>query len=92
MEARELTPEQKKQHEEWGHEFYFNPNTREYEFSQVRTNMMSDKNYTPYCVPCPGLIRFKKLGSDGQMTCPRCGDKTQFPKEFIDRFKAKHGI
>lgn len=83
----ELTEKQKEQHEKWGFEF-----NEEGEYSQVRTNMMKDRYYTPYCMVCPGLQRFGQLGSDGQMTCPKCGTKTQFPKEFIERFKLKHNI
>ena len=60
-------------------------------YSQVRTNMMEDKDYTPYCVPCPSLQRFGKFDGE-QMTCPNCGVKTKFPIEFIQRFKAKHNI
>lgn len=59
-----LTAEQQEQHEKYGYEF------NEYGFSQVRTNMMKDRFYTPYCIPCPGLQRFGQLGSDDQMTCP----------------------
>ena len=70
-------------------------NTDEYnengEFSQVRTNMMEDRHYTPYCIPCTGLQRFGPFDGE-QMTCPKCGDRTEFPIEFINRFKAKHNI
>jgi len=87
-----LTEEQQEHHDKYGHEYYYEPHTDTMEFSQVRTNMMKDRFYTPYCIPCPRLIRFNQLGSDDQMTCPSCGVKTEFPKEFIDRFKAKNGI
>lgn len=87
-----ITQEQQEAYEKWGHEFYFEPHTQKMEFSQVRTNIMNDRYYTPYCIPCPGLQRFGQLEADGQMTCPKCGMRTEFPKEFIDRFKAKHGI
>lgn len=82
----ELTPEQQEKHDKFGFEY------NEYGFSQVRTNMMKDRYYTPYCIPCPGIQRFGQLGPDDQMTCSKCGDKTTFPKEFIERFKAKHNI
>lgn len=81
-----LTEEQLKQHNQWGFEF-----DEEGEFSQVRTNMMKDKNYTPYCMKCPRLQRFGKFNGK-QMVCPRCNTETQFPFEFIERFKSKHNM
>lgn len=87
-----LSPEQQEEYHKYGHEFYYNESTESFEFSQVRTNMMKDRYYTPYCIPCPGLQRFGQIGKNDQMTCPKCGAKTKFPKEFIDRFKKKHNL
>lgn len=81
----ELSKEQQKQHDEYGWEFNENG------FSQVRTNMMEDKNYTPYCIPCHGLQRFGKFNGK-QMVCPNCKAETEFPIEFINRYKQKHNI
>lgn len=86
----QLTEEQQRQHDEWGWEFYYEPASGKMEFSQVRTNMMKDVNYVPYCIPCPGLQRYKKTSVIGTLKCPNCGDVITYPKEFIDRFKAKH--
>lgn len=87
----QLTEEQKKRHLEWGHEFYFEPHTQKMEFSQVRTNMMKDVNYVPYCMgSC--CQRYSKTNVIGTLRCHRCGDVITYPKEFIDRFKAKHGL
>ena len=92
METIKLTPEQQERHDKWGWEFYFEPSTNEMEFSQVRTNMMKDRWYTPYCIPCPGLQRYSHTKEIGTMRCPNCGDVFSFPKEFVDRFKEKHGL
>jgi len=89
---KKLTEEQQKHHEEWGHEFYYEPHTDSMEFSQVRTNMMKDKNYVPYCMPCPGLRRYSKTSVIGTLKCHSCGDVITFPKEFVDRFKENHGL
>ena len=91
-ERTELTPQQQEQHYKWGFEFYFEPGTGKMEFSQVRTNMMKDRYYTPYCIPCPGLQRYNFTSEIGTLKCPNCGDVITYPKEFIDRFKAKHNI
>lgn len=88
----ELTPEQQKQHKEWGWEFYFEPSTGQMEMSQVRTNMMKDKDYVPYCIPCPRLQRYRKTDVIGTLKCPSCGEVISYPKEFVDRFKAKHNL
>jgi len=87
-----LTPEQQERHDKWGWEYYFEPYTGEMEFSQVRTNMMKDKQYVPYCIPCPGLQRYMQTDVIGKIKCPNCKTEYTYPKEFIDRFKAKHGI
>lgn len=84
-----LTPEQQKQHNNWGWEFQEFDGVAE--FSQVRTNMMEDKNYTPYCMKCPGLQRFGRFNGK-QMVCPQCKTETKFPLEFIERYKAKHDL
>lgn len=80
-----LTEEQQEQHEKWGFEF-----TEEGQFSQVRTNLMADKNYRPYCMICDGLIRLSKFDGE-QFSCYK-GHRTEIPKEFINRFKQKHNL
>lgn len=70
------------------------------ELSVVRTNMMNDKNYRGYCGNsweeqkkhgCD-MPRTKWVSDLGQFTCPKCGWTSQFPKEFIDRYKKHWGI
>lgn len=89
---KELTQEQQLYHDKYGHEYYYNPDTDQMEFSQVRTNMMKDVNYFPYCIPCPGLQRYRKTDTIGTLKCPKCGDIITYPEDFINRFKANHGI
>jgi len=60
------------------------------EINVVRSNMIEDKNYVPYCGAknCHyGMIRTKWNGE--QMEC-LCGWESEFPKDFIDRYKLKH--
>lgn len=87
----ELTEEQQKQHIEKGFEFYFEPYTQQMEFSQVRTNMMEDVNYVPYCLSS-GCSRFSKTSVIGTLKCLKCGDVITYPKDFINRYKAKHNL
>lgn len=86
-----LTTEQQESHEKHGSEYYYEPHTGKMEFSQVRTNMMKDKNYVPYCLNS-GCQRFSKTDVIGTLKCRKCGDVITYPKEFIDRFKAKHKL
>lgn len=64
------------------------------EATLIRQNMMDDKDYKPYCGNdrCPSMPRTKWDTSLMQMYCPICGWVSQFPKEFIDRYKAKHNL
>ena len=65
--------------------------------SIVRSNLMNEANYTCYCGN--SYIEQKKKGCDmlrtkwipelNQFRCPKCGWVSQYPKEFIDRYKAK---
>lgn len=59
---KELTEEQQREHEQWGHE----PYTGKMEFSQVRTNMMADVNYVPYCMGS-GCQRYSKTNVIGTL-------------------------
>jgi hypothetical protein len=64
------------------------------ESSIVRENLMTREGYTPYC--CNSISRSKKGGCDNprtkfngeQFVCPHCGFKTDFPEDFIKRYKA----
>lgn len=86
-----MTKEQQKLHEEYGFEYYFEPETGKMEFSQVRTNMMKDVGYSPYCMTS-GCYRYSNTDFIGVLKCSKCGDIITFPKEFMDRYRAKHGM
>jgi hypothetical protein len=67
----------------------------EIESSIVRENLMGDKNYRPYCgntisVFEPGSCHNPRTVWNGkQLACPMCGWESQFPDEFLDRYKQK---
>ena len=69
--------------------------------SIVRSNMIRCRTYTPYC----GDARTKKDGNlvcsgprtywskvHNQMKCPECAWITEFPDDFIARYKEAHNI
>lgn len=71
------------------------------QISIVRTNMMNDRSYAPYCGSVfPGHPNYKTCSSPrvrwvnelSQFRCPHCGWVSEFPKEFISRYKQKHSI
>jgi len=71
------------------------------EESIVRENMMEDKYYAPYCGSVfPSHPNYKTCSSPrtrwneehSQVKCPECGWVSEFPEDFIDRYKAKHDL
>lgn len=61
----------------------------------VRENLMTVEGYSGYC---PNPIARNKINGcnnprtvfDGeQFTCPICGWRSQYPKEFIERYKQR---
>ncbi len=60
----------------------------------VRENLMKDKNYRPYCGNWNNCYnpRTEYRAVDGQFICPHCKWVSQFPKDFIDRYNAKHNL
>ncbi len=68
------------------------------ELTIVRENLMTRKGYSPYCgndkpwteqggCRCP-----RTIFNGTQFICPECGWKSSYPKDFIDRYKAKWNI
>lgn len=67
------------------------------EISIVRDNLIRQEGYTPYCGN--NISRFEKGGcnnprmnwdgNQNQFVCPNCNYTTEFPKGFIERYKAK---
>lgn len=58
--------------------------------SIVRSNMLEDKNYTPYCMDCSGLVRMKFVSFGKQLVCPKCNKETKFSNAFLGRYSTKH--
>ena len=68
------------------------------EESIVRENLMTEKDYRPYCGnpnsrnKWSGCCNPRTTWNGNQFECPNCGWLSQFPSEFIDRYKAKWQI
>ena len=68
------------------------------EESFIRNKLMLDKAYSPYCGN--DIMTYAEGGchnprtkfKEGQFICPSCGWKSQFPTDFIDRYKKKWEI
>lgn len=68
------------------------------EITIVRENLMNQKGYSPFCGN--DISRLEKGGCDNprtifngeQFKCPNCGWISQFPKDFIDRYKLKWNL
>lgn len=58
----------------------------------VRENLMTKEDYAPYCgtpkLTCP-MPRTVWDPTKNQFVCPHCGWISQFPEDFISRYKAK---
>lgn len=70
--------------------FHLN-NNYNMEESVVRINLMNDENYNPYCGNwnCKyNSPRAKWSKEKSQFTCG-CGWVSEFPADFINRYKAK---
>lgn len=65
------------------------------ETSVVRKNLMNEAGYTAYCgamEKCTkGMPRTKWDSNKGQFTCS-CGWVSQYPEDFIKRYRAKWNI
>ena len=64
----------------------------------VRENLMTEPNYTPYCgnnvaSNAPGGCNNPRTKWNGsQFGCSNCGWVSQFPQDFIIRYKQKWNI
>ncbi len=57
--------------------------------SIVRENLMTVKGYSPYC-GSTGHCPLPRTHFDGeQFTCRHCGWRSEFPTEFIKKYKRK---
>ena len=68
------------------------------EISIVRENLMTQRGYAPYCGSVfPGHPNYHSCSSPrtqwnmnlSQLKCPECGWVSEFPEEFITRYKSK---
>lgn len=58
------------------------------ENSFVRNNLMTRPGYSPYCGNmCGAMPRTEFNGT--QFECPCCGWVSEFPKDFINKYKKK---
>jgi predicted RNA-binding Zn-ribbon protein involved in translation (DUF1610 family) len=63
--------------------------------SIVRTNLMNQQGYSPYCGnniardAIGGCNNPRTKFNGQQFVCPNCGYVTEFPSDFIARYKAK---
>lgn len=59
------------------------------EKSIVRENLMTRKGYTPYCGNIHCSCGMPRTIFDGEQFYCKCGWRSSFPKEFIDRYKKR---
>lgn len=66
------------------------------ESTVVRENLMNEPGYTPYCgaamKPVGRQCTMPRMAWNpdlNQFKCPHCGFVTEFPADFITRYKAK---
>lgn len=68
------------------------------ENSIVRENLMTEANYSPYCgneksrFAIGGCHNPRTKFNGKQFSCPQCGWVSEFPDNFIQRYKAKWSI
>lgn len=63
----------------------------------VRENLMTEEGYTGYCGDeyCKPRTPYstdrwpRTVWTGEQFKCPKCGWVSQYPKDFIDRYKEK---
>jgi len=64
----------------------------------VRENLMVVPNYTGYCgnnIPRgwpKGCDNPRTIWNGSQFRCPKCGWVSQFPQDFIERYKQKWNL
>lgn len=57
--------------------------------SLVRENLMTRPGYSPYCGETRCCYSMPRTAWDGEQFTCKCGWRSQFPADFIERYKAK---
>ena len=60
--------------------------------STVRTNLMNEKGYTPYCGNSSCRRGWPRTRFNGTQFECRCGWISEFPVEFIEAYKEKWAL
>ena len=60
--------------------------------SIVRNNLMTQKNYTPYCGNIKGCSMPRTKFNGKQFDCPCCKWQSMFEEKFITEYKTHWGI
>ena len=57
----------------------------------VRENLMTREGYSPYCGSnwYDRCFNPRTKFNGSQFVCPKCGWQSNFPQDFIDRYKNK---
>jgi hypothetical protein len=62
------------------------------ETSIVRINLMTDKDYRPYCGADSCVYTMPRSKWNGSQFECKCGWVSEFPADFITRYKEKHNL
>lgn len=60
--------------------------------SLVRTNLIEQKGYSPYCGNYDSCSMPRTFYREGQFHCPICYWTSEFPKEFMDLYHKRWNI
>jgi len=56
--------------------------------SIVRRNLLTQEGYTPYCGADTCALRWPRTRYDGEQFVCRCGFRSEFPGDFLARYRA----
>lgn len=54
----------------------------------IRKNLMTEKGYSPYCGGMCAIMP-RTIFTGRQFKCEICGWHSEFPEDFINKYKAK---
>ena len=58
----------------------------------VRKNLMTIERYSPYCGNLYCQIMPRTIFDGDQFVCHICGWRSEFPSDFINKYKRKRGL